>query len=334
MTIEDPFASLPVARREAMRSALRAAFGAARIDAIAPIGGGASGALPYRVAIGGRRYLVRLEGPPSPLRNPHQYEAMRIAARAGIAPKIHHIDEATRIAIMDFIDEQPSSAFPGGPYALAQAIGKLLARVQATPPFPRFVEYPNIVGRLWAWVRQTGLFAPGILDPHTEHLARIRARYVWDPKDSVSSHNDPVPRNILFDGERLWLIDWESAYRNDPLVDVAIALDNFAPSAELEDCLLRAWLGRPPDASLFARLDDIRALTRLYYASVLLSASAAALGRLADRDLAVPTVQEFRRAIRDGEIEPGAAGTKHILGKMYLASFLTGEAPPGLDGAV
>jgi thiamine kinase-like enzyme len=41
----------------------------------------------------------------------------------------------------------------------------------------------------------------------------------------VSSHNDSIPSNILFDGDRLWLIDWESAYRNDPLVDVAIVLD-------------------------------------------------------------------------------------------------------------
>jgi hypothetical protein len=40
----------------------------------------------------------------------------------------------------------------------------------------------------------------------------------------VSSHNDPVPANILFDGRRPWLIDWEWAYRNDPLVDVAIVL--------------------------------------------------------------------------------------------------------------
>jgi aminoglycoside phosphotransferase (APT) family kinase protein len=183
-------------------------------------------------------------------------------------------------------------------------------------------------------VRQTGLFAPSVLDPHTEHLARIRARYVWDPKNSVSSHNDPVPHNILFDGQRLWLIDWESAYRNDPLVDVAIALDNFAPSAELENVFLQAWLGRAPDAALFVRLNETRALTRLYYAGVLLSASAAALGRLAESDLAAPTLAEFRRAFGGGEIKPGAAETKHMLGKMYLASFLTGEGPPGLDAAV
>ena len=171
----------------------------------------------------------------------------------------HYIDEAARIAVMDFENEQPLRGFPGGARALAHAVGAMLARVQQTPPFPDFVEYPDIVGRLWRWVCQTGVFAPGVLDPCTERLARFLETYVWDPAQCVSSHNDPVPRNVLFDGQRLWLIDWESAYRNDPLVDVAIALDNFAPAPELEPVLLRAWLGGEPSAELSARLVGARA---------------------------------------------------------------------------
>ena len=67
----------------------------------------------------------------------------------------------------------------------------------------------------------SGLFAPGLLDRHQKGFERIREAYPWDAAALVSSHNDPNPANILFDGERLWLIDWETAYRNDPLVDVA-----------------------------------------------------------------------------------------------------------------
>jgi hypothetical protein len=326
--------ALFAAHRDTVRGALNAAFGFAQINTITPIVGGASGAFPFRVEIGGRRYLVRVEGPASPLRNPHQYVSMRIAAKAGIAPVLYYVDEAARVAVIDFIEEQPLSGYPGGPAALAQALGEMLGRVQVTPSFPRFVEYPDIVARLWAHVCRTGLFAPGALDAHSEHLAVIRRTYVWDTARAVSSHNDPVPRNFLFDGERLWLIDWESAYSNDRLVDAAIMLDNFAHSPELEGVLLRAWLGRPPDDAFYAQLAPVRALTRLYYAGVLLSASAAASGQMADDDLSAPILPEFQRAIREGRIKPGAPATKHILGKMFLASFLTDVAPPGLDAAV
>jgi thiamine kinase-like enzyme len=150
----------------------------------------------------------------------------------------------------------------------------------------------------------------------------------------VSSHNDPTPGNILFDGERLWLIDWESACRNDPLVDAAIVLDHFARSRELEDVLLKAWFGRAPDEGLRARLEPIRALTRLYYAGVMLSASAAASWVADDTDLSALTPQQFRLAIDEGRLKRGAAETKHILGKMFLASFFSGVAPPVFAEAV
>jgi aminoglycoside phosphotransferase (APT) family kinase protein len=331
---QDPFEVFAVAQRETARAALAAAFDSAPIGAVTPIAGGASGASVFRVESRGRRYVLRLEGEPSPLRNPHQYASMRIAAEAEIAPEIHYIDEADRVTVIDFIERQPLTTYPGGPSALAQALGELLSRVQATPVFPVFVNYPDIVARLFAYVRRTGLFAAGLLDAHVERLERLSEAYDAGKTSLVSSHNDPVPNNILFDGERLWLIDWESAYRNDPLVDVAIVCDGLALSPELEVVLLKAWFGRAPDEAVRARLELVRAFTRLYYAGVLLSASAAASWVTGDHNLSAPTVVEFRQAIRAGRLTPGAAETKHILGKMFLASFSSGALPPGFDAAV
>ncbi len=327
-------AALPEERRGIVRAALLAAFGKVRIDAVTPPTGGATSALPCRVDIDGRRYLLRVEGTSSPLRNPHQYESMRIAAEAGIAPHIHYIDVSARVAIVDFILPQPLASYPGGPPALVQALAKLLRRLQATPAFPRFVDYPGILTRLFAHVRRTGLFAAGVLDPHVERLERLSEIYAADATLLVSSHNDLIPSNILFDGKRLWLIDWESAYRNDPLVDVSTLLDTLANSPELEDALLQAWLGRKPGQAVLDRLAVVRALTRLYYAGVFLSASAASNWTTAETDLTAPGLAEFQRSVRDGRLVPGAPQTKHALGKMFLAAFYSGVPTPGFDAAV
>jgi hypothetical protein len=56
----------------------------------------------------------------------------------------------------------------------------------------------------------------------------------------------------------------------------AMSLYSLVRSPELQGVLLQAWLGRTPDQPLGARLELVRAFTRLYYAGVLLSASAAA----------------------------------------------------------
>lgn len=330
----DPLDIVAAADRDTAHAALVAAFGRQPVAAIATVPGGVSGASVFRIDISGRRYVLRIEGPASPLRNPQQYASMRVASDAGIAPRVHYMDERARVAVMDFVEMQPLASFPGGPTGLARALGKLLARLQATDPFPAFVQYPDIVARLWAHVCRTGLFASGVLDVATERLARIRKMYVWDSTHAVSSHNDVLPRNILFDGRRLWLIDWESAYRNDPLVDVATALDNFAPSPELEAVLLRAWLDGERNEKVSAGLAPARALTRLYYAGVLFSASAVAKRLDADTDISALTYEEFTCAIRSGRLKPDTAETSHALGKMYLASFLSGGRPPGLPPAL
>src|SRR3984893_15230472 len=309
----DCFDAIPAAQRGTARAALIAALGSAPIGAITPMTGGVTSASVCRVEVGGRRLVLRIEGEPSPLRNPHQYLSMRIEADAGIAPKIHYVDEVAGVAVIDFIEPQPLKTYPGGPRALAQALGELLSRVQATPVFPHFVNYPDIVARLFAHVRRTGLFAAGLLDAHVERLEQVRETYDAGLTGLVSSHNDPVPNNILFDGKRLWLIDWESAYRNDPLVDVAIVLDNLARSPELETVLLEAWLGRTPDDAPPARLPGIPPLPRFYYAGVGLSASAAASWMTDDTDLSAPTPAELQQAVRAGRLKPGAPQTKHVL---------------------
>jgi hypothetical protein len=257
------------------RAALKTAFGSISPDRIALLDGGISGAYPYRVDVGNRSYLIRVEGAASPLRNPHQYESMWIASEAGIAPKVHFVDKDSRVAVMDFIDEKPLSEFPGGPSALAEAVGELMGRVGKTKPFSRFIDYPEMVGRLWWWVCQTGLFAEGVLNAASDRLATIRRSYIWD-SGLASSHNDPVPGNILYDGSRLWCIDWESAYLNDPLVDLAIALDNFAQTSFSEDLLVNRWQRTRSETLVPERFAQIRCLTRLYYAGVFFSAAAAA----------------------------------------------------------
>jgi aminoglycoside phosphotransferase (APT) family kinase protein len=326
--------SIPAERREMARATLSAAFGPSAVDALHPIGGGASGALTYRVEAAGKSYLLRIETRRTPLRNPHQYDCMRIAAEAGIAPALRYVDAEIGIAVMDFVQQRPIAEFPGGGGALAKDLGGLAARLQRAPAFPPLWSFPRVVERILALVRGSHLFADGLLDPHAEAFERVRAAYRWDVSALVSSHNDPNPQNVLFDGERLWLIDWETAYRNDPLTDVAILVERFAQTPELERALLEAWLGAEPNRTLRARLALMRQLTRLYYAGLLLSLAAGEPRAAPESDLSAPTAAEFRAAIERGEHAPGSRATMFQLGKIYLASFLAGVSAPGFDEAL
>jgi hypothetical protein len=99
--------TLSAAQREAAHLALAGVLGSVPVSAVIPVSGGATAATVLRIIAGGRSYLLRMEGTPSPLRNPHQYVSMRLAAEAGIAPRLLYADETARASVMDYIEQQP-----------------------------------------------------------------------------------------------------------------------------------------------------------------------------------------------------------------------------------
>ena len=198
----------------------------------------------------------------------------------------------------------------------------MVARLQATAPFPPVMEdFGALVEAMLNLVRDGGLFAPGVLDGHVAGLARVRAEYPWAAAQ-VSAHNDINPRNVLFDGERLWLVDWELAFRNDPLADVANIANNFSEVPDVDTLVLEGWLGRSPDDDTRHRLALMRDLHRLFYGCLLLSEF---IGRRdPEAELTAPTPDEFRAAIMRGELR-GTPELLFVLGKMHLAGFAAAQ---------
>jgi hypothetical protein len=60
----------------------------------------------------------------------------------------------------------------------------------------------------------------------------------------VSSHNDFFkPDNILFDGHRLWLVDWEAAFLNDRYADLAVVASLVVTNDAEERVYLQEYFG-------------------------------------------------------------------------------------------
>jgi aminoglycoside phosphotransferase (APT) family kinase protein len=327
---------ISVDRREAAHAALKAAFGSAQPTGATRIAGGASQAEIYRIEVSGRPYLLRLEGGRrGGFHDPHRsFRCMRIAAEIGVAPPLHYADPETGAAVMDFVPTRSMFEYPGERLALLRDLGGLIARLQGGANFPRLAEYPGIVAHILGLVRASTLFAPGLLDQHAEALAQIRDAYRWDASSLVASHNDLNPGNILFDGQRLWLVDWETAFLNDPLVDAATAANYLATTGEQEDLLLDRCLGRAPQADDRARFTLMRQMTRLFYAGLMLSIAAARPHAKVEADLAAPSLPEVFSSIAQGSLAGGAPETMLVFGKAFLKEFLDCTRTAGYEHAL
>lgn len=322
---------VPEQHRDNAETAIRAAFGddASRIEVVT---GGASGALTFRVQATAGPHLLRIETIQGPLRNPHQYACMQIAADAGVAPPIRYVDADAGVVVIPFLTQRPLAEFPGGAPALATAAARLLAQLHATDPFAVHGDYMENLARMLAYLERSGRVAPGLLDRHRDGFEQIRAAYPWRPDTFVSAHNDPNQFNLLYDGERLWLIDWETASRNDAFIDLATIAGHLGPTPELRDVVLTSWLGRAADPIERARLALAGRLISLYAGCILLAVVVDPASPT-HTDLTAMSADEFRVGIESGVMRAGQVATTLAFAKISLQGFLDNLATPEFDQA-
>ncbi len=83
------------------------------------------------------------------------------------------------------------------------------------------------------------------------------------PVDIVFSHNDLLAANLIDDGSRLWILDWDYAGMNTPLFDLANLSSNNELSPAQDEQILRWYFDEPPSPQ------RLRALQAMKCASLL-----------------------------------------------------------------
>ncbi len=287
---------LPAEKREAARRVVEATFGATAIDKAARLPGGAAGpATVVRLTVQGADYLLRVEGPPSPMRDPRRhYACLSIAADAGVAPRLLYADPDHGIAISQFVRATPGTS-PAGSAGL-RAIAETVKILHSAPLFPPLLPYLDCIDRWVDQLRATGVLPADIGEEYFRLYTELAAAYPRHERDLVSSHNDLNPSNVLFVGPRPWIVDWESAFAADRYVDIAAVTNFFAVDAGDEEVVLGTYFGRVLGDYHRARLFLMRQVNWMFYAAVLLNSVAAEKPhtRLTAATLATPRFREVR----------------------------------------
>ena len=289
---------IPEAKQPAVARALDQAFGVHEIDDIRPLTGGLSTARVFRIVVRTKPYLLRLTMPGAPAGDPAgQLASMQTAAEAGIAPHIWYVDGHEGILIADFVEARPY------PADMALLVAHTLYRVHSLRGFqkPKVGSYLDAMDRLVSAFRAANLLPPDETEGLFRRYADLMKVYPRNDAELVASHNDVKPQNMVFDGERLWLVDWEAAFLNDRYVDLAIAA-NFFVRDDREAAYLAAYFGTPATPYQHARFYLMRQALHVFYAAFLL-VTAARAGASIDSMAIASDFGDFHRRLISGEVD-------------------------------
>jgi thiamine kinase-like enzyme len=220
-----------------------------------PLGGGISNHN-FLVEDGGTRFMVRIGDDVEVHNVLRRFElaASRAAHAAGISPEVVHVEPGA--IVFRFIE------------------GRTLT--------PAEVRDPAMLGRVLPLVRRCHLVIPKhfrgpapffwvfqAIRDYAQRLRQDRSRMVPElprllaaadkleeaigPIELVFGHNDLLAANLIDDGARLWLVDWEYGGFNSPLFDLGGLASNNELTPEQEDWLLEGYYGAPVTAQLRRR---------------------------------------------------------------------------------
>ncbi len=308
---------IPQEKIDAVTRGLREAFGVSEFEDIRELTGRLGANPVFRIVVRGSAYLLRINMRAGDL--PRHYTCMRAAAEAGLAPHVWYTSVEDRISITDFVEAVP--------LAVSEALVRLPALLQALHALPPFCSAPFNTTCTFLLNRGPALdgflqqFQAANLLPTTEseefvaRLAELTAAYPYDEVEMVSSHNDLFkPDNILFDGERLWLVDWEAAFLNDRYADLAAVANQVVTNAEEEIAYLREYFGAAPDQYQLARFHLMRQLAHLFYTMGFLFMGGS--GRPIDWSESVPEYWDYQRRIWAREIDLSDKDVKIVYGRV------------------
>lgn len=257
----------PPDRSFAVEKALLATFGTNNVTNIEILAGGLSSAYTYKLTILERQCVLKLSHPGLSTSN------LSFAAAANIAPALHYQDTANGISISDYIANQSLRAvFPPDKLVL-----EIAAKVKAIHLIPLGIDGPPLfetVDSLIGQFKQTKMLSAPIFDECFANYAILKSCVQLTLADKVFSHNDLNPNNILCDGKRIWIIDWDAAHLNDRYIDLSNLANFFVHTEEQEQLFLSAYFDGDVDEHKKARFFTMRQVCRIVYAMLMFQLAA------------------------------------------------------------
>jgi thiamine kinase-like enzyme len=227
---------------------------------IRPLGGGVTNRN-YAVAVDDGEWVVRVPGERTDvlgIDRANEREAAIRAADLGIAPPV--------LGELPGVHTLITQLVPGGHLETLHFVERLpevivqLKRFHASGPLQGAFPVHRVVEWHARDAASHGVMPPSSYERLHQQSRRIEAAFAAAPTSKVPCHNDLLPANVLFDDQRVWLLDFEYAGMNDVFFDLANLSVNSELNDEADERLVRSYFGSVT-ASRWARLQLMKMMS-------------------------------------------------------------------------
>jgi thiamine kinase-like enzyme len=171
-----------------------------------------------------------------------------VAAKLGVGPEVIDFLEPEGYLVTRYIEGRPIPLEEIHRPETLEAVARTLRHIHDGPPLPGRFDAFRVVEAYSSTAAAHGVRVPAEYGDALE-IARAIER-LRGPQPERPSHNDLLNANLIDDGERIRIVDWEYAGMGDVFFDLA----NFSINHELREDewppMLVAYFGQLRDADI------------------------------------------------------------------------------------
>jgi len=219
----------------------------------------------FLVRDAGERYVARIADdiPVHGIMRFNELAASRAAYDAGLSPQVVHAEPG--VMVLRYIEGRTLTPADVRDPAMLERIVELVKR--AHTEMPRHLRGPALIFWVFHAIRDYAASLRELGSPHAARLSELlacaeRLERAVGAIELVYGHNDLLAANLIDDGSRLWLIDWDYGGFSSPLFDLGGLASNNELTPTQESWVLERYFGRR-DADLEFRFAAMKCASLL-----------------------------------------------------------------------
>jgi thiamine kinase-like enzyme len=217
-----------------------------------------------RARLGGADYVIRLPGKDTRalgIDRAAERDATAAAARVGIGPEVAAFLPDREVLVTRYIEGRALRADEVSEPDVLADVAESLKTVHRGPRLRAQFSPFRIVDAYRAIAEEHGVNVGERYEGAHALAGDIEAVMVGPDHAPVLCHDDLLPANLINDGERVRIVDWEYAGMGDRFFDLGNLSVNAGLDEGDDEWLLTAYWGEPPTARRFAALRLMRLMS-------------------------------------------------------------------------
>jgi thiamine kinase-like enzyme len=189
-----------------------------------------------------------------------EFRNSELAARAGVGPMVVEFAPDDGVLVVEWIEGRTMTEADLDDEAQLARVAAICRQLHAGPRFVSDFDMFDIQRRYLAIVSERGFRMPDDYLDFEPAVRGIEEVLRASATGTVPCHNDLLAANIMDDGTRLWLIDYEYSGNNDPGFELGNIWSEAALPVDRLEHLVSSYFGGPsPVQTARARLFGLMA---------------------------------------------------------------------------